>query len=187
MGVLLPRMARYCAFSTSSSLHLSLPFERWSRSLQSSEYAFLLALTVFNCKPQNWLAFLPLPIEELIYGPELTSLIANKDALSHIIVLPVSFKFQIWPFWKMKGFSEFCPKFPKKFRHLTHRSKPAAKPSDGRVFRYFRDQPLLVFNTFKKMYIFHLRMALVILLMYYSFGIVGIECFSGLKLKNCCQ
>ncbi|XP_020604403.1 two pore calcium channel protein 1-like [Orbicella faveolata] len=31
------------------------------------------------------------------------------------------------------------------------------------------------------------RMALVILLMYYSFGIVGIECFSGLKLKNCCQ
>ncbi|XP_020622394.1 two pore calcium channel protein 1-like [Orbicella faveolata] len=31
------------------------------------------------------------------------------------------------------------------------------------------------------------RVALVILLLYYSFGIIGIECFSGLELKNCCQ
>ncbi|XP_068750290.1 two pore channel protein 1-like isoform X2 [Montipora capricornis] len=31
-----------------------------------------------------------------------------------------------------------------------------------------------------------LRVALVILLVYYSFGIIGIECFSGLELKNCC-
>lgn len=30
------------------------------------------------------------------------------------------------------------------------------------------------------------RVAIVILLMYYSFGIIGIECFSGLKLKDCC-
>ena len=33
---------------------------------------------------------------------------------------------------------------------------------------------------------FSLRVAVVILLMYYSFGIIGIECFSGLELKNCC-
>jgi len=31
-----------------------------------------------------------------------------------------------------------------------------------------------------------LRMALVIILLYYSFGIIGIECFSGLPLRNCC-
>ncbi|KAJ7382109.1 Two pore calcium channel protein 1 [Desmophyllum pertusum] len=31
------------------------------------------------------------------------------------------------------------------------------------------------------------RVALVILLLYYSFGIIGIECFSGLQLKDCCQ
>ncbi|XP_066018881.1 two pore channel protein 1 isoform X2 [Pocillopora verrucosa] len=30
------------------------------------------------------------------------------------------------------------------------------------------------------------RVAVVILLMYYSFGIIGIECFSGLELKDCC-
>nr|XP_058965206.1 two pore channel protein 1-like [Pocillopora verrucosa] len=30
------------------------------------------------------------------------------------------------------------------------------------------------------------RVAVVILLMYYSFGVIGIECFSGLELKNCC-
>ncbi|KAL9981122.1 hypothetical protein ACROYT_G009786 [Oculina patagonica] len=29
--------------------------------------------------------------------------------------------------------------------------------------------------------------AVVILLLYYSFGIIGIECFSGLQLKNCCK
>ena len=33
---------------------------------------------------------------------------------------------------------------------------------------------------------YSLRVAIVILLMYYSFGIIGIECFSGLKLKDCC-
>ena len=33
---------------------------------------------------------------------------------------------------------------------------------------------------------FSLRVAVVILLMYYSFGIIGIECFSGLELKDCC-
>jgi len=32
-----------------------------------------------------------------------------------------------------------------------------------------------------------LRVAVVILLLYYSFGIIGIECFSGLQLKDCCQ
>ncbi|KAM7441892.1 Two pore calcium channel protein 1 [Porites harrisoni] len=31
-----------------------------------------------------------------------------------------------------------------------------------------------------------LRVALVIILLYYSFGIIGIECFSGLQLHNCC-
>ena len=30
------------------------------------------------------------------------------------------------------------------------------------------------------------RVALVIILLYYSFGIIGIECFSGLQLHNCC-
>ena len=30
------------------------------------------------------------------------------------------------------------------------------------------------------------RVALVIFLLYYSFGIIGIECFSGLQLRNCC-
>ena len=30
------------------------------------------------------------------------------------------------------------------------------------------------------------RVALVIFLLYYSFGIIGIECFSGLQLHNCC-
>ncbi|XP_066018883.1 two pore channel protein 1-like isoform X2 [Pocillopora verrucosa] len=30
------------------------------------------------------------------------------------------------------------------------------------------------------------RVAVVILLIYYSFGIIGIECFSGLELKDCC-
>ena len=34
--------------------------------------------------------------------------------------------------------------------------------------------------------IFPFRVAIAILLMYYSFGIIGVECFSGLKLKNCC-
>ncbi|CAH3104124.1 unnamed protein product [Porites lobata] len=31
-----------------------------------------------------------------------------------------------------------------------------------------------------------LRVALVIILLYYSFGIIAIECFSGLQLRNCC-
>ncbi|XP_068750292.1 two pore channel protein 1-like [Montipora capricornis] len=31
-----------------------------------------------------------------------------------------------------------------------------------------------------------LRVALVVILVCYSFGIIGIECFSGLELKNCC-
>ncbi|EDO27202.1 predicted protein, partial [Nematostella vectensis] len=31
------------------------------------------------------------------------------------------------------------------------------------------------------------RVALVILCLYYSYGIIGLECFSGLKLKNCCK
>ncbi|EDO47517.1 predicted protein [Nematostella vectensis] len=31
------------------------------------------------------------------------------------------------------------------------------------------------------------RVALVILCLYYSYGIIGLECFSGLKLKNCCN
>jgi len=30
------------------------------------------------------------------------------------------------------------------------------------------------------------RVALVIILLYYSFGIIAIECFSGLQLRNCC-
>jgi len=30
------------------------------------------------------------------------------------------------------------------------------------------------------------RMAVMIILLYYSFGIIGIECFSGLHLRNCC-
>ena len=30
------------------------------------------------------------------------------------------------------------------------------------------------------------RVALVIILLYYSFGIITIECFSGLQLRNCC-
>lgn len=36
-------------------------------------------------------------------------------------------------------------------------------------------------------YCFSLRVACVIILLYYSFGIIGIECFSGLQLKDCCQ
>lgn len=31
------------------------------------------------------------------------------------------------------------------------------------------------------------RVALAIILLYYSFGIIGMECFSGLKLKDCCK
>ena len=30
------------------------------------------------------------------------------------------------------------------------------------------------------------RVTAVIILLYYSFGIIAIECFSGLQLRNCC-
>ena len=55
--------------------------------------------------------------------------------------------------------------------------------SSARLMRFANVTQALTLLTRKDV---SLSVAVVILLMYYSFGIIGIECFSGLELKDCC-